>query len=116
MSWQKIVGLQRPFKAQIPTKILIIFGKIKLFTQVKGVFCRRNQIEFITGRNMERISRIIRNAGIIVSFGTNLCLLPILQVMEILEAYKWQAPLVLSAGLTQVNFYRHFLRASNAAS
>ena len=66
---------------------------------------------------MERISRIIRNAGIIVSFGINLCLLPILQVMEILEAYKWQAPLlVLSAGLTQVNFYRHFLRASNAAS
>ena len=65
---------------------------------------------------MERISRIIRNAGIIVSLGTNLCLLPILQVMEILEAYKWQAPLVLSAGLTQVNFYRHFLRASNAAS
>jgi len=92
LSWQKIVGLQRPFKAQIPTKILIIFGKIKLFTQVKGVFCRRNQIEFITGRNMERISRIIRNAGIIVSFGINLCLLPILQVMEILDAYIMANP------------------------
>ena len=41
---------------------------------------------------MERISRIIRNAGIIVSFGTNLCLLPILQVMEILDAYIMANP------------------------
>jgi hypothetical protein len=77
LSWQKIVGLQRPIKAQIPSKILIIFGKIKLFTQVKGVFCRRNQIEVLTGRNMERIGRIIRNDGIIVSFGTIHSLLPI---------------------------------------